>query len=289
MDDMYCTKCGNKIQDSEDEFCQKCGNKINKSGEKKQTAKNNQTYKKLLIVLAIVCIVMAGVLSYAFFFNEQYQTVKISDTASLEMPVGKGLNGFYVNGSSIYEVDNGKGVVVMSYNSNKTDLASAFAFAVLKEVAVGSRFNDGELYQTTVNGSTVWSIATGNNATHDNIIISTHDKELTLKIYNSIKYNASNVKNDTKNNNTVSKEDVKQISNNTKKIVGYDRDGNPVYEGSEPWVWVDSNGYKHWSPEHQKAAEEASKENSAHSSDPSPSPTPTPTPSPEPSPSPSPG
>ena len=64
---MYCTKCGNKIQDSEDEFCQKCGNKINKSGEKKQTAKNNQTYKKLLIVLAIVCIVMAGVLSYAFF------------------------------------------------------------------------------------------------------------------------------------------------------------------------------------------------------------------------------
>ena len=288
MDDMYCTKCGNKIQDSEDEFCQKCGNKINKSGEKKQTAKNNQTYKKLLIVLAIVCIVTAGVLSYAFFFNEQYQTVKISDTASLEMPVGKGLNGFYVNGSAIYEVDNGKGVVVMSYNSNKTDLASAFAFAVLKEVAVGSRFNDGELYQTTVNGSTVWSIATGNNATHDNIIISTHDKELTLKIYNSIKYNASNVKNDTKNNTEI-KEDVKKISNNTKNIVGYDSDGNPVYEGSEPWVWVDSNGYKHWSPEHQKAAEEASKDNSAHSSDPSPSPTPTPTPSPEPSPSPSPG
>ena len=42
MEDMYCTKCGNKIQDSEDEFCQKCGSKINNSAEKKQTtnAKN---------------------------------------------------------------------------------------------------------------------------------------------------------------------------------------------------------------------------------------------------------
>ena len=281
---MYCTKCGSKIQDSEDEYCQKCGNKINNSSEKKQTTNDNQTRKKLLIVLAITCIVMAGILTYAFFFNEQYQTVQISDTASLEMPVGKGLNGFYVNGSSIYEVDNGKGVVVISYNSKNSDLASAFAFAVLKEVAVGSRFNEGEVYETTVNGSKVWSIATGNNATHDNILISTHDKELTMKIYNSIKYNASNVKNDTNNtNNTVSNGDVKKTDNNNKTIVGYDSDGKPVYAGSEPWIWVDSNCYKHWSPEHQKAAEEASKDNSApSSSDPTPTPTPTPTPSPTP-------
>ena len=279
MEDMYCTKCGNKIQDSEDEFCQKCGSKINNSAEKKQTTKDILTRKKLLIVLAITCVVMAGILTYAFFFNEQYQTVQISDTASLEMPVGKGLNGFYVNGSSIYEVDNGNGVVVMSYNSNNTDLASAFAFAVLKEVAVGSRFNEGELYQTTINGSTVWSIATGNNATHDNIIISTHDKELTMKIYKSIKYNASNVKNDTKNN-TVNNSDVKKVNNNNKTIVGYDIDGNPVYAGSEPWIWVDSNGYKHWSPEHQQAADQASRDDSAHSSDPTPTPEPTPTPTP---------
>ena len=124
MEDMYCTKCGNKIQDSEDEFCQKCGSKINNSAEKKQTTKDILTRKKLLIVLAITCVVMAGILTYAFFFNEQYQTVQISDTASLEMPVGKGINGFYVNGSSIYEVDNGDGVVVISYNSNNADAKS---------------------------------------------------------------------------------------------------------------------------------------------------------------------
>ena len=71
MADMYCTKCGNKIQDSEDEFCQKCGSKINNSAEEKQTTKDILTRKKLLIVLAITCVVMAGILTYAFFFNEQ--------------------------------------------------------------------------------------------------------------------------------------------------------------------------------------------------------------------------
>jgi len=148
------------------------------------------------------------------------------------MPVGKGLNSYYVNETSIYQVDNGRGVMVMSYNSNDKDLSSAFAFAVVKEMAVGSRFNDNAVYQTTINGSTVWSIATSNNSTHDNIIISSHDKDLTLKIYNSIKYNNNNtnVSKNNSNNDTSDSKNIKNVNNDNNPIVGYLGDGTPVYK-----------------------------------------------------------
>lgn len=209
----------------------------------------------IIIALSIVLIAMVCIFGYALLFNQNhFERVNISETCSLEVPVGKGINGVYVNDTSIYQVTNGEGVNIMCYNSKNNDLASSFGFAVVKEMAVGSRFTEDAVYQATINGSTVWSIATGNDDTHDNILISTPDKDLTLKIYESIKYNNGSMnvsKNNTSNTPTVSKN-----TNNT-HIVGYDQDGNPVYEGQEPWVWVDSNGMKHWSPEHQQASRDA--------------------------------
>lgn len=220
---IYCIKCGQKVVDGE--YCPKCGSRLE---DYEESDKNNKrTRNILLVVLAIALIVAAGTISYLFFFNEHYESVQVSGTASLEMPVGKGLNGFYVNNTSMYQVDNGKGVVVMSYNSKDSDLASAFAFAALKEKFVGSRFNDGGVYQTTINGTAVWSIASGNNNTHDNIIISSFDRDLTLKIYNSIKYNMSNITNDTVNvDNVNTKSSSDSNSHNSNQDDKYLRDEN---------------------------------------------------------------
>lgn len=210
MKDVCCRKCGQKL-DSDAEYCPKCGNRLNDYGEVQSIEKSKRTRNILLIVLAIVVIGIACIFSYSLFFNEQYQMVQVSPSASLEMPIGKGLNSYYINGTSIYQVDNGKGVTVVSYNSNNVDLASAVGFAAVKEMAVGSRFNENQVYQTTVNGSTVWSIATYNESTHDNIIISSHDKDLTLRMYNSIKYSA-NANNSS--NNTVQHVNTEKIQNN---------------------------------------------------------------------------
>ena len=240
MKKIYCKKCGYKVFDSDAEYCPRCGARINDFHEVQNIEKNRKTRNIILIALILICITIAGVFSYAMFFNEQYQTVQVSQSASLEMPVGKGLQSEYVNGTSIYQVDNGKGVMIMSFNSNNNDLASAFGFAVVKEIAVGSRFNDDSVYQTTVNGSTVWSIATSNNSTHDNIIISSHDKDLTLRIYNSIKYgnnsnNTNSTGNDTNNVNS---------NNNSKHIYGYADDGTPFYSQAELEKYImDKGGY----------------------------------------------
>lgn len=225
---IYCKKCGYEVIDGE--FCPQCGSKLDNIGEVKKE-KNKRTQNILIVALAVTCIIAAGTLSYLFFFNEHYEIVELSATASVEMPVGKGLNGHYVNETSIYQVDNGKGTLVMSYNSKDNDLASAFAFAVVKEMAVGSRFNEDKVYETTINGTKVWSIATGNNDTHDNILIASHDKDLTLKIYNSIKYNMSNISNDTKEvtADTVNSEDSTPAKSTPNDNYIRDENGNIMY------------------------------------------------------------
>ena len=100
-----------------------------------------------------------------------------------------------------------------------------------------------------------------NLATGESILVCGENKEVVDRIADSIQFKGGN--NNTSNSTSTSN-GGKQINNTN--IVGYDSDGNPVYAGSEPWIWVDSNGMKHWSPEHQKAAEIGYYESSSHSS-----------------------
>ena len=207
----YCKECGSKIVNGN--FCPICGEKINNGGVKMD--KNRHTRKILLIILAITIIAGAIIVSTALLNHNQ--RVQITDTASLELPVGNGIKGEIVTGTNVHKLSNGKGVVVMAYNSKERNLASSFSFALLKEFAVGGKDNEDQIYETTVNGSKVYSIATGNDTTHDNILISTHSKEDTLNIYHSIKYNASNVKNTTNKtaDNSTTSTSNQQKSGNT--------------------------------------------------------------------------
>lgn len=217
---ILCPKCKYKVDDSK--FCPECGAKINN-----EVKKMNKTRKILLVILAITIIAAALLVGTALLNHTQ--TVQISDTASLEMPVGNGIKSEHVKDTNVLKLTNGKGVVIMSYNSKNSNLADAFGFALLKEFAVGGKDNEDQIYETTVNGSKVYSIATGNDTTHDNILISTHSKEDTMNIYHSIKYNTSNVKNTTNtttaiNNNTTTKNPTSTTNKNinTDKPTGMD-------------------------------------------------------------------
>ena len=227
----YCKQCGSKIVD--ENFCPICGEKIN--NEVKNMGKNRRTRKILLIILAITII--AGVLMVGTALLNHNQTVQITETASIEMPVGNGINSSYVTGTQVHKVSNGKGMVVMAYNSKNSNLAGAFGFDVVKAIAVGDIDNNDKIHETTINGSTKYSIATVNEATGDHILITTHSKDDTMKIYHSIKYNASNVKNTT--NNTINKttttnqQQSGNTANNQQKALAYRSDGTPMYDYRE--------------------------------------------------------
>ena len=143
----------------------------------------------IILILSVVLIAVAGLTSYVLFFNEQYETVQVSETASLEMPVGNGIKSEYVNKSNIYVIYNGHSEIkekILSYNSNKGGLSDAMAYAMLKTLYCGDV--QDKMVEQDINGTHYYSIATGNNNTHDNIIITSTNKEKTQKMYDSIKY-----------------------------------------------------------------------------------------------------
>ena len=127
--------------------------------------------------------------------------------------MGNGIKSEYINNSNIYAVYNGHSEIkekILSYNSNKGGLSDAMAFAMLRTLYCGDVHD--KIVEQDINGTHYYSIATGNNNTHDNIIITSTNKEKTQKMYESIKYNQSNSVNNT--NNT-----VEHINNDTSNQV----------------------------------------------------------------------
>ena len=182
-------------------------------GSQRQRGIHMDSKNSIILILSVVLIAVASLTAYMFFFNEHYETVEISPTASLEMPVGNGIKSEYVNNSNIYVVYNGHSEIkekILSYNSNKGGLSDAMAFAMLRTLYCGDVHD--KIVEQDINGTHYYSIATGNNNTHDNIIITSTNKEKTQKMYESIKYNQSNSVNNT--NNT-----VEHINNDTSNQV----------------------------------------------------------------------
>ena len=182
----------------------------------RQRGINMDSKNIIILILSVVLIAVASLTAYMFFFNEHYETVEISPTASLEMPVGNGIKSEYINNSNIYAVYNGHSEIkekILSYNSNKGGLSDAMAFAMLRTLYCGDV--QDKIVEQDINGTHYYSIATGNNNTHDNIIITSTNKEKTQKMYESIKYNQSNSANNT--NNTVEKIN-NDTSNQVKKV-----------------------------------------------------------------------
>lgn len=170
--------------------------------------------KILIIILSIIFVAMAIGVTYIVFFNEHYENVQISNSASISMPVGKGIKSEWINGTDVYHTHNEK-ASIMCYNSQNnnhglgTVLGTAMGFTALKAQYCNNVEN--QIVETTINGTTYYSIATGNDSTHDNIIISSKDKDTTMKIYKSIKYSAVNGT----NNNTTINNTAGHVNNNT--------------------------------------------------------------------------
>ena len=182
----------------------------------RQRGINMDSKNIIILILSVVLIAVASLTAYMFFFNEHYETVEISPTASLEMPVGNGIKSEYINNSNIYAVYNGHSEIkekILSYNSNKGGLSDAMAFAMLRTLYCGDVHD--KIVEQDINGTHYYSIATGNNNTHDNIIITSTNKEKTQKMYESIKYNQGNSANNT--NNTVERIN-NDTSNQVKKV-----------------------------------------------------------------------
>ena len=217
--------------------------------------------KKIILIGILICVLAAVlIMGYAAMNNmgnsTQYERVNLSATCSLELPKIH----FDVQNSSSGGSYDGINMNVDGKIVSADKLVIEYVKVTDNTGISSSGVSSGNSYSKI--GHMDWySRDVTNLATGESILVCGENKEVVDRIADSIQFKGGN--NNTSNSTSTSN-GGKQINNTN--IVGYDSDGNPVYAGSEPWIWVDSNGMKHWSPEHQKAAEIGYYDSSSHSS-----------------------
>lgn len=162
---------------------------------------------KILIGIIIIAtiIVATSILAYEMMMNETSETVQLSSTASIQMPTGNNLfhkNITKSNVKGITQFSNGV-TNISTFNSNGKGLESMgamYEFASTRSNMVGDQ--QDTIVESNINGEKVYSYWTGNNNTHDNILITSKDKKELTKIINTIKYNTTSNNTNNTNNTT---------------------------------------------------------------------------------------
>lgn len=164
-----------------------------------------------LIIILATCAICTGLI----MMNEKTTTVKLSETCSISI-TGE-YDTVFENGMNqikIFDKFNNKEYKsIVVYSGANAGMQEIVSFGMFKSFFVGNAWDTGaEPVKTEWNGDTVYAIYTGNNATHDNILIISKNRDDCIKMYNSIKYNTNNV---TKNMNhtNITNTTVEEISN----------------------------------------------------------------------------
>lgn len=164
--------------------------------------------KILIIILSGILLALIGVTTAAMIINEPTNTIELSNTCNItitgkiEPTTNNGFNQLIIKDN----FNNPKGGI-LHFNSAGKGLAESTTFGLTKSAFVGTTADTGaNPIQTTINGTTYYVIYTGNNNTHDNILIFHKDKDECIKIYKSIKYSTNH------NNNNTTQATVEKIS-----------------------------------------------------------------------------
>ena len=169
-----------------------------------------------MIIGAIIIVVICAITAYFLVFNNQqleYTTLQVSNTCSLQVPVSNDVENATDSYGIVYYQDKEHNLNITSFNSQEgVALSGGIQMASLRDsqqlncqVVVE---NGTSIYFNKDTG--IYTIFIGNNNTHDNILISTPDKDLLLTIVNSVNYGG-----DVQDNNTTESLSVNSVSSST--------------------------------------------------------------------------
>lgn len=207
---------------------------------------------KNIILIGILIILIIFLSSMIIFTlnnnNTTYERIEITPNGtSIEIPTN---NATYVGelnntGTKLWKFQQG---TIMTFNSNEAvnarglyGLGGAMGVKETKDMIL-NHFEKRE----TIDGFTVYTldadkldikgrdtiycIETGNDTTHDNIIIATDNKDITLHIAKSIQYKTSNSTNNIKDSSDYTEN---SNSSNSPSVYAYKSDGTPMYSKTE--------------------------------------------------------
>lgn len=180
-----------------------------------------------LIAIVMTCAFCIGLIA----MSEQTTTVKLSETCSINI-TGE-YDTVFENGMNqikIFDKFNNKEYKsIVVYSGANAGMQEIMTFGMFKSFFVGNAWDTGaEPVKTQWNGDTVYVIYTGNNITHDNILIISKNRDDCIKMYNSIKYNIN--KTTTNNNTTNITTTIKEETTNQQQQTNDNQQQNTVNE-----------------------------------------------------------
>lgn len=149
--------------------------------------------KKYLIIGVVIVVAIIAAFAITSSGNIKYTTLDVSKTCSLQVPESNDVAG--INSGVFTHVDKEHDLNISSYNSAESNNSSAAD--QMNSLVENQKLNAQALEE---NGTTIYynqnagtyAISLVNNETQDNILIITHDKDLSLAIANSVKYDKDN-------------------------------------------------------------------------------------------------
>ena len=162
--------------------------------------KLDRNKKIIIVILLIILVILVLFVGYAWLNkNVEYRTIYLSNATTIEVPASDEANFVEDDLGIKYYQDPKYDVSIISWNSQEElSITGAVDVSAQFEKQKGGNtptVEDGvPIYYNPDTG--MFCIETGNDTTHDNILIMCKDKDIALKMYHSIKYGVSSINND---------------------------------------------------------------------------------------------
>lgn len=158
--------------------------------------------KKIIIALLLVILaILLAFVAYGFITNSnvQFRSIYVSNATTIDVPASDEAQFVSDDLGIKYYQDPKYDVSIISWNSQEElSITGAVDVATQFEMQKGGSTptieNGVPVYYNSATG--MYCIETGNDTTHDNILIMCKDKDMALKIYYSIKYGVSSINKD---------------------------------------------------------------------------------------------
>ena len=155
--------------------------------------------KYIIIALVVILAVLAIGIAFSMFgqSNVEYEKISLSKSASLEAPKVSDINSTKdANGVKTWTFKS-KETAISAFNSKEeSSLAGAAEFAVVRDSLLNGStdaqvYKGYEIKENTVNGVHYYIASTGNDTTHDNIILSSTNLEILQHMLDTLTFKKS--------------------------------------------------------------------------------------------------
>ena len=155
--------------------------------------------KYIIIALVAILAVLAIGIAFSMFgqSNTEYEKISLSKSASLEVPKVSDVNSTKdANGVKTWTFKS-KETAISAFNSKEeSSLAGAAEFAVVRDSLLNGStdaqvYKGYEIKENTVNGVHYYIASTGNDTTHDNIILSSTNLEILQHMLDTLTFKKS--------------------------------------------------------------------------------------------------